>query len=267
MNAGFDPHAPDPAETPETRSPTVFVRTLSVPPGAPWDQARAAALEARVGAPLPLADVVYQLHRLDTWSLGRPARYAACYVRAQEAGDDFETTVSVDGRSVRVRFLSMDVRARQAKRVGVIAAVAGLTALLVVAGLTSALSVRAETADRLANAEMLSARRLAKARAEAQLVAQTRLLDAAGVRHRGIGDLLEDIAWASSAKAPEAHIDSLHWERGYMAVEVRGDGPAFAQPDRAVLKADKQARPGVWLWGVEPAHPGDGGATAPGAAR
>jgi hypothetical protein len=61
------------------------------------------------------------------------------------------------------------------------------------------------------------------------------------------------MAWAGAAKAPAAHIDALHWERGYMAVEVRGDTPPFANPDRAVLKADKPSRPGVWLWGVEPA--------------
>jgi len=238
---------------PAPPAPQVFVRTLSAPPGAPWDQARVAALEARVGAPLPLGEVVYRVQRLDPWGLGRPARFAAAYVRAEEVGEDFETTVDAGGRSVRIRFLSMEARARQARKIGMIGAVAAVTALLTIAAITSSLGVRGETAARLSEAETMAASRLRSAQRVAADHAEARQLDAAGVRHLSVKDLLADMAWAGAAKAPGAHIDGLHWERGYMAVEVRGDAAPFANPDRAVLKADKPSRPGVWLWGVEPA--------------
>ena len=271
MTLAPDLHLVDEGDLPSVpRAPTVFVRTLSAPPGAPWDQARVAALEARVGAPLPLGEVVYRVQRLDPWSLGRSARFAAAYVRAQEVGDDFETTIDAGGRSVRIRFLSMEVRARQARKIAVIAAVAGVTGLLTLAAITSAFGVRGETAARLADTETRAASRLRHASRVAADHDEARLLDAAGVRRLGVKDLLADMAWAGAAKAPAAHIDALHWERGYMAVEVRGDTPPFANPDRAVLKADKPSRPGVWLWGVEPvgsARPADPAAPAPSAGR
>ncbi|MDR3509244.1 MAG: hypothetical protein P4L64_15225 [Caulobacteraceae bacterium] len=235
------------------RSPTVFVRTLSTPPGLPWDQARAAALEARVGAPLPLADVVYRLRRLEAWSPGRPARYAACYVRAAEAGETFSTTVEVDGRTLPIQFLSAAERGRQARRLGILAAVVAVTVLSLGSAISSALAVRADTSDRLGMAEQRAALKLRQAQTQARLHEEARMLDAAGARHRALGDFLTDLAWASAAKAPGAHINALHWERGYVAVEVRGDAPPFTAGDRAVIRADKPIRPGVWLWGVGPA--------------
>jgi hypothetical protein len=241
-------------DAPDPSGPTVFARTISSPPGAPWDQARAAALEARLGAPLPLSEVVYRLWRLDSWTLGRPARYAVFYVRAREIGDRFDTTVVVDGRSIRVRLFSSAERQRQA-RVSAIVLVGGISAsLLVLGALTSALSTRSEATFKLAALQQTAAVRLRQAATLDRLKDQARGLTAAHVRGQSLNDFLNDLAWASAAKTPGAHIDTLHWERGLMGVEVRGDTPPFGQADRAVIKADKPVRPGVWLWGVGPAQ-------------
>ncbi len=249
MNAAPDLHLIDDERV---KAPKVFVRTLATPPGLPWDQARAAALDARVGAPLPLADVVYRLRRLDGWSLGRPARYAACYVRAREAGETFETAVEVDGRTISIQFLSVAERNRRARRLGVIAGVVAVTALLLSAAISSAVYVRGETEDRLAAAELHATNNLLQAQAQARLYREARLLDGAGVTGHAVEDLLSDMAWAVSAKAPGAHIDALHWEHGYIAVEARGEAAPLVAGSRAVLKAGRQVRPGVWLWGVGP---------------
>ena len=56
--------------------PQVFVRVFQAPAGMPWEQGRAARLEARHGSPLPIADVMHQVKRLGAWSLGQPGRYA-----------------------------------------------------------------------------------------------------------------------------------------------------------------------------------------------
>jgi hypothetical protein len=205
-----------------------------------------------LGAPLPLSEVVYRLWRLEPWSLGRPARYAVCYVRAREIGDRFDTTVVVDGRPIRVRLFSRIERQRQARTSAMVIAGALGAGLLVLGSLSSAVSTRAEAALKLAAAQQTVAVRLRQAETLDRLKDQTRALIAVHVRGQGLNDFLSDLAWASTTKNPSAHIDALHWERGLMGVQVRGDTPPFGQTDRAVIKADKPVRPGVWLWGVGP---------------
>jgi len=257
MNLAPDFHATEDGangepEPVESVSPTVFVRTMSVPAGAPWDQARAAALEARVGAPLPLGEVVYQLKRLEPWALGRPARYAACYVRAKEVGEDFQTIAEVDGRSVAVRFLSLAERSRRVRRIAAVAGGAAFTAVLVLGAVLSALAVRSDLDDRLAGLEQGTDLRLRKAEAQEQLRDQSHALMAAHLNGHAMSDVLNDLAWASTNKVSGTHVDAIHWESGFMGVEVRGDGAPFVNGERTVTKVDKPLRPGVWLWGISP---------------
>jgi hypothetical protein len=237
----------------EPQAPMVFVRTLSIPAGMPWDQARIAALEARVGAPLPLSEVLYQLRRLDPWLLGRPARYAAFYIRAREAGADFQSSVDVAGRQMQVRFLSSSERNKRTRGFVALLILVSCLSVLVSSAITAALTVRGETSERLAAAEQLAAVRERAAKAQERLRLQARVLDAAGLRHLELKNFIDDLAWASGAKAPGAHIDAFHWDHGRIAVEVRGEQPPFLQSGRALLRADKPLRPGLWLWGVESA--------------
>ncbi len=246
-----------PIESPEPPSspagPTVFVRTFSAPPGLPWDQSRVAVLEARSGAPLPLGEVIYQLRRLDPWFVGRAARYAAFYVRAQEGGD-LQSTVEVNGRPMRVRFLSVAARNRRARSLAVLAGVTGGLALVVSAAVTTALTTRAETAERLDAIAQIAA---AKARAATTLERRRltgQALDAAGVRSLSLSAVLGDLDWASTAQAPGARIEAFHWDHGHIAVEARGDTPPFMPGARTAVRAGKPLRPRVWLWGVEPAR-------------
>ena len=233
-------------------SPTVFVRTISTPAGAPWDQARAAALEARVGAPLPLNDVVYQLKRLDGWTFGRPARYAACYVRSNEVGDDFETLTEIDGRSVSVRFLSQAEQARRTRQVSMIGAGVAVTLLLVVGAGLSALAMRSDLDSRLSALEQTTTVRLRRAEAQQQEREQSRALVAAHTEGHTVNDVLGDLQWVSANKVSGAHIDSIHWESGFLGVEARGDGAPVASSERSVIKVNKPVRPDVWLWGISP---------------
>lgn len=232
--------------------PTVFVRTVSTPPGLPWDQARMADLDARAGAPLPLGEVVYRLGRLDPWRPGRPSRYFACYVRAREVGDRLVATATVDGRSISLEFVSGVERGRRLRRLGTLAAASGVTSLLVLAAVVSAIDVRSDAAARMDRIDTAVVRAMRQAQQVQSMQAQTRALAAAKVHGQSIGDFLNDLAWVSRAKAPGAHIDAVHWDHGYMGVETRGDTPPFGQVDRPVLKAAKPVRPAVWLWGIGP---------------
>jgi hypothetical protein len=249
--------------------PAVFVRVVPAPPGFPWEQARAAALEARAGAPLPIAEVVFRLRRLDPWRPGAPARFAACYVRAQEAAETFEARVQVEGRSFTLRFTSSRDRDQRARRLGAIAAIAGVTSLLFGLALSTAISVRGDVEARLAAAELSSGHRLRVAKTQDRIYRESRLLETTSGPHRAVRDVLGDLAWLARSKAPTAHIDAVHWEQGYMAVEVRGDAAPFPNADRQVLKSQKPVRPGVWLWGVGPAGsaPGQAANATDGAVR
>lgn len=261
-----DPEAGEPQ--PQTRpAPRVFVRTVPAPPGLPWDQARAADLEARMGAPLPLNGVAYQVRRLDGWAPGRPARFAAFYVRAAEIGERLSTTVEVDGAPVDVQFVSERERRRQARTLLTGAGVAGGLAVVLALALLCAVQARIQASARLDTLEQQADSRLRQAQKLAALKLQARALDAAGARGASLVQVLDDLAVVSAAKAPNAHIQAFHWDRGYMGVEVRGDAQPFAAIDRQVQRADKPVRPDVWLWGVAPPAGRRGPANATGEGR
>lgn len=248
-----DPHEIEGDEALAPTGPQLFVRLLAAPPGTPWDQARAAGLEARLGAPLPLVEVAYRLRRLEGWRPGAPGRYAAVYVRAREVGAGFATTVSVEGREIPVSFLSAAEQARRFRKVLVVAVAAGASVLLATGSVTLALARQAEAEARLQALEERAAAALKAAESQRRLKAQAVALDGADGRGRRLVDVLDDLAWASRKKAPTARLRAVHWDRGYMAFEVQGETPPFERPDRIVEKAPQPIRGDVWLWGVEPA--------------
>lgn len=248
-------------EAPRQRAPEgaqIFVRTLSVPAGPPWDQSRAAALEARLGAPLPLGEIIYQLKRLDPWAPGKPARFAAFYVRAQEIGEQLSARPIVEGEPVAIEFLSRTARRRRSQRFIVLAAVAGLFTAILLGATLSAVSVRGRAAAELDDAEQLATLKLSQARAMQRLKEQSRVLDGAGLKGRSLEAFLSDLTWASLAKAPDAKILAMRWEHGLMAFEVKGDATPFTRLDRPVRKGERAAAGGNTLWGVGPASDAGG---------
>jgi len=230
--------------------PQVFSRVFSTPPGPPWRQARAAKLEAWHGAPIPIADLIHRVKRLNPWAAGAPGRYAAFYVRAREFSAPFETTVEVDGRQITVAFGAPALPLARAGAVGalLVAILASLT--LLGAGFWLGLSARMEVSARLDIAEQTAA---ARSRSMTQLkrrADQARALRVVVGSNRPIGALFDDLRWVSVNKAPDARIDALHWDHGLLVVEARGESPPFLAPDRTLRRSDKPIRRGVWLWGV-----------------
>jgi len=230
--------------------PKLFVRAITTPPGLPWDQARAAGLEARVGAPLPLAQVLHQLKRLEPWSAGKNGRYAVAYVRTDQVKGQLRATGEVDGRRVPFVFLSPREHERRLRSLLIVGSAAALSTTLVVIGVGTALQARARAETSLANLEHVVAVRGREVTAQELRKQEARALDEEGVSGRRMGDFLNDLAWASNAKAPDARIQALHWDRGYLAVEARGDAAPFLATDRHVERAPKPVKRGVWLWGV-----------------
>jgi hypothetical protein len=236
----------DPVEV--AAPPKPFVKVVSTPPGLPWDQTRAAELEARVGAPLPLDKVVYRVKRLEPWQPGHAARFAAVYFRGEELGGRLDATVEIDGRTLSLNFLSRQEGGRRARMLAIAAAAAGVTTFLAVAGIGMALTTRAQATAQLEALEQLVAKRSREVEVRRSLKAQAKALDQEGLAGRSLSDFLNDLAWASEAKAPGARIQAFHWDRGYLAVEARGDAAPFVETARRVERYEKPIKPGRWLW-------------------
>lgn len=247
----------EPVETSENLEPAqstnskIFIRTLSVPPGAPWEQSRAARLDTRLGAPLPIGELVWRLQRLTPWRPGASSRWAVFYARIQDVGDRLSAALEVEGRPFRVTFVPLAEQARAARRGIFVALGVGVACVMVVAAVLSALAARSAANDRLETVEQLAALHLGEAQKEARIRDQERALDAEGMRGRSLDTFLRDLAWVSTAKAPNARIQALHWDHGYTAVEVRGDEEPFTRVDRGVRRSNKVLGRDVRLWGVD----------------
>lgn len=232
--------------------PKVFVRTLMAPAGLPWEQSKTADLDARLGAPLPAGDVVYQLKRLEGWRPGFAARFAAFYVLARDVDGRLETHAQVDGKDVRVVFESADEAARRAKRLGLIGLAAGAVAFLIVLAVGLALSRRAELEAGLATAEQKAVVKLKGVSGKARLKAQAQALRAWPEKGAPVAEVLADIAWVSGAKSGAIEIEGAHWDRGYLAIEARSAKPPIVVfGDQTLERSAKPIRQGVWLWGVQ----------------
>ena len=231
--------------------PRVFVRAISARPGAPWDQTRQATLEARLGAPSKLSDVIFRLRRLERWRPGREARFAAVYVLAADARKGLVANTSIDGRPLVVSFAAPAEQARRLRFLGMIALASAAATFLIVAVAGTLLQRRAEASERLAAVEQLAGLKLRQAEELQRMSAQTLMLDAQGLRQRRMQSVLDQIAWASRAKAPSAHVWALHWDHGFVAVESGGEAAPLQDPRRPLQRSRAPVRPGVWLWGVE----------------
>jgi hypothetical protein len=250
------PDAPDEAAGEE---PQVFVRTVVAPPGWAWEQRRNVDLEARYGAPLPIAELLYRVRRLEPWRPGAASRFAVFYVLAREVKGQLEASAEVDGRRLEVTF---GTGAEGRGRVGL----AGLRALgigaclvLVVWAAVAALERRSETSAALQLAEQRAASKLKSAEARDRVREQGRLLELQLDRGVRMADVAADLAWASNAKTPESRLEALHWDHGLLALEVRGEAAPFGPlADRRIERSRRPIRPGVWLWGVTPGR-GAGG--------
>ncbi len=242
--------ADEPGETPGTQAPPLFVRAISTRPAAPWDQNRAARLEAELNAPLPLDVTALVVKRLERWSPGAPGRYAAVYARRSDVADGLTTVAQLDGRPIPVRFLSPERQAAQLKTFAVAVAGATIMTFLLVLTIASVIAVRSEAEARLEALEQTVQRRLVEARRREALAEQSRALTAAGVENLRASAVLADLDWAARAKSADVSLEGVYREGALMAVEVRGDQVPFAGGDRAVQRSEKPVRSGVWLWGV-----------------
>jgi hypothetical protein len=255
------------AEDPGVQAPQVLVRTFAAPAGLPWDQARGALLEARHGAPLPIADLHFRVKRLERWAPGRPGRFAVFYIRRRDLTGPFETTVDVDGDPIRVAFGTSAQPSRSWRSLGVVVLAIGLSVAIVGGMAVMALSIRADASQQLDTLEQQTAAKLRAAQVAQREQAQDRALAANQGRSGQVSDVLADLTWLAHARTADARIVSVHWDHGLMAVEARGSAAPVDGRERQVVRAPKEGVAGTWLWGIgrdSPVVPANGaGRTRP----
>lgn len=241
-------------------APRVFTRLVVTPPALPWEQTRAAGLDARMNAPVASPDIVQLVRRLDSWRPGKPARFLAAYARGADVGEGLTTDCRVDGRTVSVSFVPASRRQADLRRTTLLAAVVCATVVALAGGVVAAIAGRMTAEEALAQAETVAANRARLAAQQALLQAQDRALSNVDGERRRIDALNRDLAWAARARASDAVIEGFHWRPDYFAVESRGEQSPFAAIGaRQVNRAGKPVRRGVWLWGVAPEAQGVGG--------
>lgn len=235
----------------ESLPPQVFSRAFTVPAGMPWVQMRAARLEVRHGAPLPITELLHQVRRLGAWSPGRPARFAAFYLRSREFHKPFETSLEIEGQTLKVAFGAAGEQFERAQRVGVLAAIGGLALVILLGGIGMSLKARSEVDTQTTQAEQQLATKVHAFKTLQRRTDQAQALKRAVGRARPVSDVLTALSWASASKSAEARIVAVHWDHGLLAVEVRGETAPFIAGSRTVERSPRPIRNGVWLWGVQ----------------
>lgn len=228
----------------------IFARIIEIPPGAPWDQYRAARLDAAHRAPLAAGEVAFVLKRLDAWRPRAPARYGVAY-RRRGASDaaDIEDVV-LDGRTVRFRFRS--ARPRDLRGVLPTLAVAALAALALAGAGLKALEARAVKAEALTRLEANAAVAARLDRRRRQAEAEAALIRRADGEGRGIADLVADLWWLGQARAPEVILRKIEWTREAMVVEGVGDRRLVAGAERPVQLTSDSRGAKTWRVGSPP---------------
>ena len=227
--------------------PPVLTRVLATPPGLPWDQARVARLEAARAAPVAIETLTLRLKRLSPWRQGKAGAFVAFYVKTEALGGGFRTSKVVDGRTLIVDFKSRAQARAEAKLLTVFAAVAGAATVALLTSVIASVAIRNAGDQRLDDLARRSAHELRQAKVTSVLKRQNAALRTADNPGVYVGEMLEDLAWASRARRSDVPLEGFHWRPAGFGVEVRG---AEARPfaDAAVVRAARPLRPGIWLW-------------------
>jgi hypothetical protein len=233
----------------EPDAPEPFVRTFEVPAAAPWDQARAARLNARLGSPLAESEVLISIRRLEPWRSDAPGRYCAAYLRRSEVAGELTLPRDVDGRPLRLVFRSPQAARERRRRRSLDVGLGLLAVVLAALALSKAASTGAQARVAVARAEGSASRALAAQRAQGRRSRLADQLALAGAEGRTGADLAADLAWLARARQPGAPVRAVMWSQGRLAVRsVPTEQPPLAPAGRSIHPSPE----GAGMWVVDP---------------
>lgn len=236
-----------------------FTRVLATPPGWPWDQSRAAMLEARHTSPLSNDGVNIIVRRLKGWALGESGEFVAIYMRAGDAFPPQGLDIDVRGRTLHIDLPSRAARAAHLKDRATLIAVAAVMVLVMLGLITLAFQRRGALGDHLDEVEVRIAHQAREAHAMSRAKQEAEALSELGVTD-GFDKAITDLTYVSAAKDPSTRLDAFYWNKGFWAVEAHGADAPFKDSAVTLQKSAKAVRPGVWLWAAPDVSSGSGGA-------
>ena len=233
-------------------SPEAFVRKVEIPPGAPWDQWRAAKLEAAHGAPLSAGETAISIRRLRPWAPNTTGLFGVAYVRSTGELAP-EVSATIDGVAVVFRFTSPAAQRVTLRRQAVTAAF--LLFAVIALGLGTQKALQARTANEaLLAREEVNARRWASLGQKLQREAdERRLLQKAGAEGRSFADVAADLVWLGQSKAPSVALERVTWAAGEMQVLAQGRGAPLLTPERSLTPIQRVA--GLQMWRIGKSAP------------
>lgn len=245
-------------------TPPVFTKVITTPPGLPWDQSRAARLEAVRAAPMAVAQLTLRLKRMTSWRNGRGGRYLAFYARTNALGGGFRASKTIDGRTLSVDFKSKAQAAAEARLLITLAGVAGAAALLTLTAAITAGAVRHSADKALSELERHSAHELRQAQEISAMKRQNSALLEVESPGAPLAEVITDLGWTSRMHRVDVPVEAFHWRPAGFGVEVRGEAQPFTGP--GAQRTARPLRPGVWLW-VKVRKPASPKASGPSAVR
>ena len=231
--------------------PKPFTRGFSVPPGLPWDQARAAQLEARHTSPVAaLAGDELRIHvkRLTPWRPGEEGRFAAIYLKASETRPGQVFRLEVQGHPVTLEIPSPALKAAQLQQNLWIMGCVGILVVALLFMVMTSLSRRQDMDSQVTTLESDIATRLHRGAAIERAKAEAEALQALDLKGHSASEVLGALRIVTLAKNPNARIDSFLWDRGYWAIEAHGTDTPLELGSVSLKRSPKPLRGDTYLW-------------------
>jgi hypothetical protein len=224
----------------------LFVTTLDAPPGAPWDQHRAARIAAELEAPLALNEVDIAVARIGRWRPNITGRFAAGYRRVDATNMEDCRTVSVDGQDVVLIFRSSAGEALRRRRLPTTVVLVIAVASLLTGAVVKWTHVREARAVALQQRADIARRQLIQQRHQAATVRGLALMARNDLLGRSGGQVVNDLVWLGLARDRAVSINAVRWRDRRLEIQASGRPVAGATQDT------------VGAWVVSPEAPKSG---------
>jgi hypothetical protein len=223
--------APDPVMDP-------FVRIFGIPATSPWDQDRAAKLDAVLNSPLAESDVAICVRRLGLWSPSDSSRYCAAYLRKSQISDEHRVIRLIEGRDIEFVFRSdRFVRARRARRMTDLALTVAACAAVLLASV-KAIEARGDNVLALSGVEHGLRESLARQAEQDRESRFSQELAGASSQGRGGDNLMADLAWIARSRRADVQIDAVLWNGGTITLRTADQSNPIAGAERQVEQVD-----------------------------
>ena len=244
------PSPEDQTADPKVRpaSSASFTRQISTPTALPWRQSQMAELEARLGAPAPIEQLVYRVRRTSPWRARDHGQFEVEYAHAPLGGAPPRRllfgTIPLPSSS------SSESRQAELRSAAIIVALIAAALILPIAAVTQTVSIRGARSAAILDLEQHADVVERRAKFAARRAAEAKRFDRLQVRELSPAQVLQDLNWVSVHKLPGVTISGVHWAHGIAALETSSAASPVDSTEHATERAPRPLRPGVWLWGV-----------------